>query len=152
MRPIQVLSVLTGTLVQACSTNGYKKELSVADCITDALESASSCVGRNEGFIECLYYWRATGQPRRTVCESLIARSNFSSPTASGRCGSWSDLVEIPCERYEMPTTFRCFTCNTQGVEAVRTKVYAFSLDCKDGWEQATCNFDPTKVTSAIRR
>jgi hypothetical protein len=152
MSPLRILPFLSGSLVLACTTNGHKKELSGADCITDALESVSSCFGRNEGFTECLYYWRATGRPRRTVCELLIARKNLSDPTAHGKCGSMSDLVEVPCERYAMPTTLRCYACTSHGVEAVRTKVYAFSPDCGVGWEQATCNFDPANVTSAIGR
>jgi len=136
----------------SCQPFGAARKLSGSDCVTDALDSIASCAGTDHTFTECRYYWRASGRPRRTLCESLVARPQPATAVTLHACEGSEFWSELHCADYSLPGSMRCFGCTDAKHEAVRTKIYAFSKNCETAWEQATCNFDPKQVKASLEK
>jgi hypothetical protein len=152
---VLALVALGSGLVHWAATNGFglgsARRLSTTDCRARKLIRTDHCVGFDDSWIECKYYFRARGVPDRGWCQALAAISRAPA-SALPQCdfaaaGAWAP---VSCAEYRFDSALRCFGCREGGNENNRTYVYAYDAACAVGIEQVTCNFDPQRVGRAI--
>ena len=135
--------------LMACLGGGdrpvVKEKLPIA-CKPKKMSKQGECVGEDNSFTECRFFFRVFGVPESQWCMQLKEQAASDIPVPACDFDNPQKWAKVSCSAYQFNEALDCYACNISQLESNRSYVYAYNSDCSKGIEQVTCNTSPKNI------